>query len=797
MRTPSSTVHFERFMASLTSLEHSERNQLLHIVEWLDRIVIGDPDDAMKAQIRTMLEYLCTILPKIQAIGSPPELFSSTRTAVMAACGKLPEQVRADETTNVLRSLRRLERTSQCYCGRPDGMAPDQKAFRRNGTPPARDILQEYIEQLEQRRETEITEYITIADEWDRLLSLPPGSARIPLLETEVDNRDEEYFHPFGTISMIQVELIANNSNEDADRILFTSSLTSDRRNEVLAEAMHALHAARTTAHEFIKGFTQRTYVARFQFEQNHLLYSGRSLGAGAATAILAELSRETMQHASFLPDGATVITGCILPDGTMEALDERHIRAKVEAVFFSPYSRLVLPKANTGAAEQAYLELSTLYPGRSIDILPVFHLRNVFYHRQAIRLQRRSLLERVTRLWIRHQKNIAVTSVTLLLVTAACYLYFFAIFDNNPHTVRLENNSFLILNAGGQELWREPIEHPSHPVQKEEMQIPENVQAILDRIRIIDLDHDGSNEVVVGHGFAVKGFSDRLYCFNADHSLRWVKPIGTPTKTNENTYLSDVFRVHTLWSGTLDSTNRMWIVASTCDDHYSNFVYLIDDSSHIVGEYFHCGAIYSLATMWNEEHTVKDIILSGFHNGYLSAVVAVLDPRFFSGKSPQTVSHALILPQREPAREKYYIILPRTELCGILSGGESVRVFTKIDNGTIHLALTEGEWPRPDTRLAGFPVKVEFLVDRSMRCIRVGANSWYDKTYRAFREHGLIPSVDLSDYLVQLKQHFRYLDGDEFVNVPTVNRTYHEARQRAIAKGWIDTRPVPRRDLR
>jgi len=85
----------------------------------------------------------------------------------------------------------------------------------------------------------------------------------------------------------------------------------------------------------------------------------------------------------------------------------------------------------------------------------------------------------------------------------------------------------------------------------------------------------------------------------------------------------------------------------------------VLDSKGHLLREYWHSGRILDF-TFYDLDHDEeKEIILSGCNNEYDKGFLAVLEPDFKSGGSPQTGYYKS--PNLKQNVEKYYILIPNT----------------------------------------------------------------------------------------------------------------------------------------
>jgi len=135
------------------------------------------------------------------------------------------------------------------------------------------------------------------------------------------------------------------------------------------------------------------------------------------------------------------------------------------------------------------------------------------------------------------------------------------------------------------------------------------------------------------------------------------------------------------------------------------------------------------------------------------------------SGHAPAPVDYIpLDIPE---GREKYYILLPQTDLC---KAGQLKR------NGATNIRMTADSLLQVDTwEIQGdAPLPgIIYYFNAAMKCVRVDANDYFVKAHQQMVETGkLIKKLD-ERYYEELRDNIKYWDGEKFVNHPTMNKKY------------------------
>lgn len=783
MRASDINNSYEVLRESLLYVAQSERNQVHLIDRWFSRALEHEGREQMRSFVRELFPILSTAIRSLDPTGCSPTFFSSFRETVQKIEKVFPDMFDRAEYASCKAALHKCENTVLVWLGSPLNYAlPEESSPADTAFGSAeRRTLDRFIETLlkEGRREAEF--YLTVAKEWDTRTQTEFDCARIPLLEMDLSGGIIENFRTFGRIVNLRVTLHGNGKENGRDVLSFPQLIDHAASAGVEEELLNAAQAVREVAREFLHQNSNGYVHCSVSFDEARMHTSGRSLGLGFSAALLAAQSRTAIGKQYSFVAGDAVLTGMVDPSGLVRPLDGEHIREKVATLFFSPYKRLVLPKENETVAEEARGALAEKYPTRRLDILPIRHLWDSVQHRQVIEVRQYSMKQRITRRIKHHQTQIAVGSLALVVVMVVGYLLLIKDWDRNPYQITLYGNDYQIRNKNGGVLWTQPYQPPERPRREREEVLSTFSEPYAKQYVITDLDGDGLNEVILGRTNSKVGFSDSVYCFNADGTIRWSTPVGKPVVTTENRYTTQPYGVHRILAGEIDSTGKKRIAIIANMDFYPCFVYLLDVNGNILGEYLHLGSLSDMCFVNGVGKSKKNIVATGTHNGFHSGVVIMFDPDFISGACPQEESRRLVEPQLSGGTEMMYLKLPKSYVYHFYRGKERnpiAHILTNSDS-TFQVNLYEATIQsayQPD-RLEGIPLRYD--IDFNMRVRVVASSTQYDTLYQHGYKSGLIPEPLTTDYFDHLISNVEYWDGEKFVKTPTMNRIYTKAKER------------------
>jgi hypothetical protein len=167
----------------------------------------------------------------------------------------------------------------------------------------------------------------------------------------------------------------------------------------------------------------------------------------------------------------------------------------------------------------------------------------------------------------------------------------------------------------------------------------------------------------------------------------------------------------------------------------------------------------------------ITDILLSGVSNSFKNACIAILDPRFISGRAPATTEYrAEGIPD---ALEMAYIRIPQTIL------GAAVKSAAQWNSAGYMEIYEHTKSFRVDVADASVSdylpgLQYEFKFDLSLDNIRTG--STYDRVAKELFQEGRLKQYPDAKYFKEFEKKILYWDGETFVNYPTFNKRYLEA---------------------
>lgn len=357
------------------------------------------------------------------------------------------------------------------------------------------------------------------------------------------------------------------------------------------------------------------------------------------------------------------------------------------------------------------------------------------------------------------------VTVITgLVLLTAK-----FAAGDTNPAYARAKDEFLIVYNKHGDELWRK---HAGVGFDYETMLKAEPEMSTDDYFKVVDVDGDGKNEVVASYGWMSQPLaakSNVIVCYKNNGEDLWRFPLDREMIFGTEKFSND-YHISKMIVGDFEGNGKIEIIASALHvPYYPTAIIRLDaKDGHQLDVYWNPGASPRLLSWDINRDGKKEVFVVGTNNGYNQASLAVFDPRAISGHAPAP-------PDYTPAgvaagKEEYYILFPRSD----------VNTLSNEKRNNVHfLRLT------PDNLLEVYTAEVQaptyapgviYYFDRTMACVRVIGNDYFEQAYQKLQSEGKIKKSLHVEY-DELRQGVRYWDGGRFVKERMMNQKYKVER--------------------
>lgn len=559
----------------------------------------------------------------------------------------------------------------------------------------------------------------------------------------------------YGRLRKMTVELYGAAEFGSTDELIWASNIYGAEVH-ALKQTSGIIKASRSL---FDRTSTNRVnkkkYRGGIRFENTAALHDGNSANLAISALWYTHLLKASGHRERYFINKNIAITGDIDVNESVQPVDKKSIGLKAKAVFFSWAKAFVIPDSQRGLFEAEIQKLQKKYPDRSLAIIGVAHLREIFYDRRvAIHDVQAWIPYAINRLKNEHSRVVLIVIIAILLLVLARLLY--GPVDRNAVALEFVDNHIALKNKSGNVIQRiesNESTRVSHSVSKP--------NAIL-----YDLTGDGKNELIYSNRLVEEKErvpKIRVWSIAGD-SLIWEKDLTLNYEfPRQNAPL--VSELRPLEVDIANTTNGQRIVVHTGSSQYfQGVVFVINaQSGEMISEYVHTGQIRDMIVMDINNDNEDEIILTGVNNAFWNAFVAVLDVNNAHGYSPTTFEY-------EPtgiskANEMIYVRIPKTII------GKYVEFLDKYNQGRVMffneasnilmILVVEG-W-RYFNDQEGY-VETILYFDRSLAPVGVGTSDTYDVIVKQLFEQGEIQEMPDFDYFEAYQDSILYWNGKEFL---------------------------------
>ena len=342
---------------------------------------------------------------------------------------------------------------------------------------------------------------------------------------------------------------------------------------------------------------------------------------------------------------------------------------------------------------------------------------------------------------------------------------------DTNPAYARAKEEFLVVYNNRGDELWKK---HVGIGYDYDRYHGRSLYVSIDNFIKTVDVNNDGINEVIAIYGWEPRSVSEKkkiVVCYNNDGSERWVYEFHRTMTFGDELFTDDYQLSKMMVISSSSGSSWEVVVIAAHFPYYPSAILTFDaDKGVLVNEYWNSGILDKILSYDIDKDEQKDIIICGTNNAYNNASIIVFDPMQIAGHSPATSPYTPIgIPE---GNEKYYILLPRSELNKSVNEKRNGILYSRIDaGGLLEVGTIEAQEKEP------YPGLIYYF-DSTLTCVRLLGNDYFVAAHKKLLEEGKT-NVSLEKQYEILKQGLRYWDWGKFVEKPTINRRYTETSKK------------------
>jgi hypothetical protein len=339
---------------------------------------------------------------------------------------------------------------------------------------------------------------------------------------------------------------------------------------------------------------------------------------------------------------------------------------------------------------------------------------------------------------------------------------------DMNPVSVRLAGEMFLLQNKYAETIGELHVGEPTVSDARAAERYGYTFAGFA------DIDGDERNEVFWARNPETEIDSSAVvYCQRvADIKPLWAVSIRQRLAfEHPNSVLKGRYRIRRVEVGDYDADGVPEVYVVAYHDWSPSLIRKLDGrTGKELGTYVHAGHINTLSAFDFDGDGRRELLLAGANNGFHSAFVAVLDPRFISGYSQAAEGR---IPQgMHPANERAYVLLPMTRAAKAMHPDDysQARIERMSLTDTSFIAIVDDRVPDP---IGDQSAIIYLTFEKGLRCISAVPSERYRFLYGELVRGGKIPDQALEEYLQEYIRSFLYWDGERWVNAPTWNMKY------------------------
>ncbi len=601
----------------------------------------------------------------------------------------------------------------------------------------------------------------SLNEQISRILQPADESVFIPV--AELYQGDESKKKGYGRLRKMRVDLYGEAEGAEIDELFWatniygaeTPSLDATKDVILASRKLYESSGSRVARNKFFKG--------GIHFENTTAIHNGNSANLAISALWFIRLLKANGERERYGIHPHAVLTGDIDQEGNVKEVDKGSIELKVRAAFFSWAGVLLVPFSQRSIAERELEILRERFPGKSLSIIGVRHLREVFYDRRVASYHIQGKVACfINRLKREHSKFILIPSIILLLLIIARLAY--GPIDHNPQNFSYEGSSLILENHNGAEVKRLEVGAQTASRYTSAGSIAAYPLAILS-----DLNGDGFNEVIYGKrnrlnqsnreisdvtAYSVSGDS---VIWNQELLLNYNFPRQSGV-TQQEMLIREMSLVDTEYGPKI-------VVNANSFYYFQTILYLIDAvTGEVDAEYLHIGHIRDMFLEDLNGDNQNEIVFTGINNAYWLAAVGVLEVNNFQGHSPLTKDYKPA--NMAPVNELHYILIPKTKIAKyanpIMKYNEGRTIYYDVSNKTIRAMIEEARIP---FRKEFGEIMVSISFDEKLKPVGVGTSDVYDIVAKQLYEEGEINKIPDYDYFQSYQDSIRYWNGSEFIH--------------------------------
>lgn len=510
--------------------------------------------------------------------------------------------------------------------------------------------------------------------------------------------------------------------------------------NALSSEMRNSLDSARDKPHPAF-------FRARFTFaDSGREPYGGDSLAFACLVASYGDWWSKELHRERRLISAGTALTGALNADSSAQSVSENSLSKKVERVFYSPLTSLVVPKSNRELAEAEVARLHAQHPARRLRIVTADHAADLTSDGNIMLPERVCLGEYTVRAAAKYSRSLKVqVPILILLLFIAGWLGIptaRAVLDRNPVTIEYTKRGFKAMNQYQHTVWQK--DYVGASVANEPPYV------------VFDLDGDMQNEILYYVSLERESPDNaKVDVFNSDGTLRFRLDPVIPAQYPGDYTTGEVYTAGMLYVIVVQS--RPIIVTGANAQNPSRFHLRIwSAAGDSLGWYVNAGVSTVCPLAWDmDSDGVEELIFGGYNIRMRSVSLFVLKASGSFGVSPPFWDEQYDLSRVVHGNQLHYMLFPITDvtlgnrLYNNLGGIHDVSAngfrFDVLEGGVRNEQGKEKFW------------SVNYYIDRTLRVSRVDVDDSFKARREALVQAGTLSAVRWPAYFQRLQDTVTY----------------------------------------
>lgn len=572
----------------------------------------------------------------------------------------------------------------------------------------------------------------------------PESKAYFPLLEEEAI---KETGVTVGILESVTIKINPTKTNHKFIIVPSEKEIEEKISEQVKLSWLNAVRVAKKHIkrihpyHEVIISFDKKAGFCK-----------GNSLGTALTLSFIEEIFKTYNSPLSIKVGDGIAFTGGMDEQGTITETSKDIIKQKTEIIFFSDITVFIVPKKEEDAANEKLNELRKEFPKRDIKIIGVENINDLLDRRTIVEIKKQAVIVRGAKFV---KKNwVAVSSI--LVLSAIISFFIIRDIDTNPVAFRVDGSYVYLLNKNGKVLWQKRAN-------TNESQI-ENPINLKEQIKIVDIDSDGRNELLITIEDFVEAKPDsefsRISCYDSKGIPIWRYSFKDKV-SSERTELPSDYAIAIIDTLSLETEKYVFLYANNVQS-FSSAIFRLDlkTGERLPGTLWCSGHTYSGLLKDINKDGNTDILCVGLDNGFEDAVLFGFTVDTLTKVRPTTDSYLirgfsindLITYIRFPKTD--YDIYRNYRTPGIHTYG-----FKDVQNSEYYQFIV-------DSHMDEYASTLWYQIDYNFKDV----NAIIDNRFRVMRDtlvaHGKLqlPYTDTPEYVELIKNKILYWKNGEWV---------------------------------